>query len=272
MAIKAVWFDLDDTLLWDARSVQESFEVTCEKAAMKYAELDAAKLEEAVREAARDLYAGYETYGFTQNIGINPFEGLWGNFRGETHEMFHKMEQIVPQYRTDAWTKGLKALGIEDAELGHELGEMFAAERRKRPYTYEETYTILDELKESYKLVLLTNGSPDLQNEKLSAVPELAPYFDLIMISGKFGKGKPSPELFEHVMEEVGVSADEAIMVGDKLTTDIKGANSVGITSVWINRENHPPSDEIKPVYEIKHLSELHGILKELNAKQKTKI
>ncbi|CAM3521885.1 HAD family hydrolase [Marinicrinis lubricantis] len=265
--IKAVWFDLDDTLLWDDRSVKEAFESACDAAVQKYPTLQKDVLEEAVRKEARALYETYETFPFTQSIGINPFEGLWGNFTGGEHEMFRKLEKIVPEYRKNAWTNGLKALGIEDADLGYELGEHFAAERRKRPYTYEETYHILKELKEQqYTLVLLTNGSPDLQGEKLEMVPELAPYFDFIMISGNFGKGKPAPELFEHVMQQVGVQPKEAIMVGDKLTTDIKGANSVGITSVWINRDGKQRTDEIVPSYEIKHLSELHSILTQLNS------
>ncbi|GJM69302.1 hypothetical protein HMSSN036_15180 [Paenibacillus macerans] len=53
-------------------------------------------------------------------------------------------------------------------------------------------------------------------------------------------------------------------MVGDKLTTDIKGSLSVGMTAVWINRDGKQPSDEIKPDYEISHLSELHDIIARL--------
>lgn len=77
--IKAVFFDLDDTLLWDQKSVKEAFVATCTYASGKY-NLKPEELEEAVRKEARELYASYETYEFTQMIGINPFEGLWGDF------------------------------------------------------------------------------------------------------------------------------------------------------------------------------------------------
>ncbi len=260
MAIKAVCFDLDDTLLWDDRSVDEAFKATCETA-NKACGVDTAQLEEAVKSAARELYASYETFPFTQNIGINPFEGLWGDFKGSTDENFRKMEALVPGYRKDAWTNGLKALGIDDPALGLQLGEQFAAERRSRPYVYEETYQILDALKGKVKLLLLTNGSPDLQQEKLAGVPKLPPYFDVIMISGDHGEGKPAPSIFNKALDNLGVSADEALMVGDKLATDIKGANGVGIRSVWINRKQLPESDEIIPVYRIEHLMELPGII-----------
>ena len=51
------------------------------------------------------------------------------------------------------------------------------------------------------------------------------------------------------------------MMVGDKLTTDIKGSLGVGMSAVWINRDGKTRSDEIIQDYEIKHLSELHDII-----------
>ena len=111
---------------------------------------------------------------------------------------------------------------------------------------------------------MLTNGSPDLQNTKLTITPELRPYFDHIIISGDFGRGKPDPSIFEHVLETAGVKASEAVMVGDNLMTDILGANRTGITSVWINREGQKAT-EVEPTYEINHLEELHDVIKDLN-------
>ncbi|MFB9330452.1 HAD family hydrolase [Paenibacillus aurantiacus] len=260
MSKKAVLFDLDDTLLWDERSVQEAFDATCEAGAAQSG-LNAKELEAAVREAARELYASYETFPFTKMIGINPFEGLWANFLAGEQEEFRKLQQLAPLYRRESWTRGLKALGVDNPELGAELAERFPAERRKRPYVYEETFRLLDQLKGKYKLLLLTNGSPDLQQEKLDGVPELAPYFDHIIISGTFGEGKPAASIFKHALERLGIEPEDGIMVGDKLTTDILGANTIGMTSVWINRHGAVRTDEIIPSHEIKHLEELLPLL-----------
>lgn len=260
--IKAIFFDLDDTLLWDQKSIKEAFVATCQKAEKRY-ELNPDKLEEAVRESARELYSSYETYAFTQMIGINPFEGLWGNFLDD-HDEFRKMKEIVPTYRKDAWTAGLKKLGIDDPEFGYELAESFPAERKKVPFVYEETFKVLDRLKEDYRLLLLTNGSPDLQNTKLDITPELVPYFEQIVISGNYGKGKPDPGIFEHALSLMSLKNDEVIMVGDNLMTDILGANRTGVKSVWINRVNKE-RNEVQPTYEITSLEELDGILAELN-------
>ncbi|WP_332648515.1 HAD family hydrolase [Lysinibacillus sp. 54212] len=262
MTIKTIIFDLDDTLLWDQKSVKTAFEKTCEYASTKY-EVEPEQFEEAVRAAARELYQSYETYDYTVMIGINPFEGLWGTFDDPT-DSFQKMKGLVPGYRANAWTKALGAFGIDDVEFGKELGERFVEERKKAPFLYEDTFAVLDELKGNYQLVLLTNGAPSLQNLKLEITPEIAPYFDHIIISGDFGKGKPDPSIFEHVMEVAGVTAEDGIMVGDNLMTDILGSSRVGMRNVWINRENKPQNPDVIPTYEVTSLTEFLELVQKL--------
>ncbi|MFC7366598.1 MULTISPECIES: HAD family hydrolase [Bhargavaea] len=261
--IRTIIFDLDDTILWDKKSIQTAFDRTCEFAAEK-AKVDPKQLEEKVRESARELYASYDTYEFTQMIGINPFEGLWGSFEDEGDD-FRRMRDIIRTYQKDAWTKGLKKVGVEDYELANELVAKFISERRKAPFVFGESFEVLESLKKDYRLVLLTNGAPSLQNEKLTITPEISPYFDFILISGDFGKGKPDASIFLHVLEKMGTQADEALMVGDNLMTDILGANRAGIRSVWLNREGSKPNPEVKPTYEIDHLGKLADVISDAN-------
>ncbi|KAA0564720.1 HAD family hydrolase [Bacillus sp. CH30_1T] len=257
--IKAIMFDLDDTLLWDSKSIEEAFKATCRYAQTRVG-VDPKDLELSVREAATKLYSTYDTYEFTQNIGINPFEGLWGDFLDEHDEGFHKMKEIVPAYRKMAWKTGLQSLGIYDENLGEELSERFRIERKERPFVYEDTFHVLNEVKDKFQLLLLTNGSPHLQNTKLERTPELVPYFEEIIISGDIGKGKPDSAMFLHALDRLRLQKDEVIMVGDNLNTDILGASNLGITTVWINRRQQKPQDII-PDYEIKVLHEVLEIV-----------
>lgn len=265
MALKAVLFDLDDTLLWDERSVAEAFSATCQFAAAKFPELNVKDLEASVRKEARLLYESFDTFPFTKQIGINPFEALWGHFSEGDNENFVKLRELAPGYRSAAWTQGLQSEGINDPELGQFLGELFPKERRARPLIYEQTFPLLNALKGNYKLLLLTNGSPDLQKEKINGVPELAAYFDEIIISGQFGEGKPSIAIFQHAISLLGIDASEGLMIGDKLTTDILGSNRVGMRNVWINHHGLVRSDEIIPNYEISNVSELLPIIQALS-------
>jgi putative hydrolase of the HAD superfamily len=260
MALKAIWFDLDDTLLWDDRSIKEAFQVTCQHAAQVVA-INPDDLELAVRREARALYESYDTFSFTQNIGINPFEGLWAHFTGGQLPQFRALQQLAPLYRKNAWMRGLLALGINQPELALQLAEQFPRERRARPLVYEETFSILDQLKGKYRLLLLTNGAPDLQNEKINMLPQLRSYFQHIVISGDFGEGKPSPNLFRHACSLIGIEPLEGIMIGDKLTTDILGSQQIGMPNIWINHHGVQHDGKIKPLYEVTRLSEIIPII-----------
>lgn len=255
MRYKAVFFDLDDTLLWDDRSVEEALEATCRLAQDAYG-MDSNQLQEQLRQSARELYASFPTYSFTKQIGINPIEALWANFTGGTLPEFRQLEALAPDYRLNAWSNAMKACGVVDERLEAILAESFPKERRQRPYLYPETLEVLTKLKKEHKLLLLTNGAPDLQQEKLDGVP-IAAFFDHIVISGDYGRGKPDPGIFQYAMNKIGVTAEEGLMVGDKLTTDILGANRVGMASVWINRKGMTRDDSIIPTVEIDNLRQI---------------
>ena len=47
---------------------------------------------------------------------------------------------------------------------------------------------------------------------------------------------KPRKELFELALKKSGLNADEVIHIGDSLSSDVKGANSLGIRALWLNR------------------------------------
>lgn len=258
--IKTIVFDLDDTLLWDKKSVAVSLRMTCSYAEEKCG-VDASQLEQAIRSEAPASYSETGVYDFTQSIGINPFEGLWGEF-DDDGEGFQSMKALMPEYRRTAWTRALKKSGVEDKALGIELSEYFPVMRAENPFVYEDTFQVLEQLKGRYQLVLLTNGSPSLQQKKLEMSPGIAPYFDDIVVSGAFGIGKPDDSIFEFALSKTDSSKAEALMVGDNLMTDILGAKRAGIKSVWLNRENKPAHKSIFPDYEIHHLQELIPLLK----------
>lgn len=261
--LKAIFFDLDDTLLWDAKSVSEALKATCQKAVAQY-NIDPVQLEKELRKSANELYPTYETYDFVSDVGIGTFEGMWGDFLDEG-ENFAKLREVVPHFRKRAWYQALQALDIEDEALAEELALTFPKERKKHIYLYDETLEVLDELKGKYKLLMLTNGSPHLQKTKLSLSPELAPYFDHIVISGDFGHGKPNVELFKYALSLLnGIEKHEIVMVGDNPMTDILGASKFGVDSIWINHDNIELEDVV-PTFEVSRLREIMPIIKSLS-------
>lgn len=258
--VQAIIFDLDNTLLWDEKSIQEAFEATC-GAAAESAGVNPSALEHEVRETAERLFGELACYDYAKMIEITHLEALWGRFASGGHPALKELAQLAPLYQISAWTEGLRKLGIADAALGETLAKRFAAERRERPLVYNDTFEVLQALRPNYQLLLLTNGAPDLQQEKVDSMPGLADYFDHILISGTFGRGKPDPAIFEHALKLLGLTPKEAIMVGDNLDTDIQGAIAVGMRSAWINRHQRTAPEHKRPTYEIRTLKELLGLL-----------
>ncbi len=69
-----------------------------------------------------------------------------------------------------------------------------------------------------------------------------APLLDVLVFSEEVGARKPQPEIFEHALRKLGVDADAAMFVGDRLETDVQGAANVGMTTVqalWFRADDN---------------------------------
>ncbi|MBB6449117.1 putative hydrolase of the HAD superfamily [Geomicrobium halophilum] len=262
--VHTLLFDLDDTLLWDKKSISESLLATCNDASRK-AGVDSSELMEAVKAVAPSLYEEQSFYPLTTMLGINPFEGLWGTFDDIHDVRFREMGANIRVYQFDVWMEALRKVGNEDLSLARELSRRFIEYRETLPYVYEETFEVLTRMSKSYQLALVTNGAPSLQIKKLEMTKALIPHFDRVVISGSFGIGKPDPSIFLHALAQFEAKKDQAVMIGDNLHTDILGANRAGIKSVWLNRDQEQNDSAIIPNAEINHLRELGNTLDSLN-------
>ncbi len=123
--------------------------------------------------------------------------------------------------------------------------------------------TVLEELG-AYHVGIITNGAHDEHTDsQLSKVLHLglSERIQSLTISGEIGVRKPKVEIFQVACERAGVSPKEALFVGDTIENDIVGANRVGMTSVFINRELDvltPKTADEQPDYSI---SNLHDVL-----------
>jgi len=102
-----------------------------------------------------------------------------------------------------------------------------------------------------------------LQREKIEATG-LGSFFKAIAVSGEYGVGKPKPEIFHHLLGVLGVSQEEALMVGNSMERDIAGARNAGIRSIWIRVPGSEEHDEVIPDHTIAALGEIPGILEQL--------
>jgi putative hydrolase of the HAD superfamily len=77
------------------------------------------------------------------------------------------------------------------------------------------------------------------------------------VVSGAVNKRKPSPEIFTDALKMLGVSASEAVFVGDTIDADVEGPKAVGMKVVYIERREQKKSEKFHPDQTIKSLNEL---------------
>ena len=123
---------------------------------------------------------------------------------------------------------------------------------------------LLKDLSPRYDLYLASNGAAAVQHPRLDDAG-IRPYFKGIFISEEIGADKPSKAFFDACFAAIpGFRAEEAVMVGDSLTSDIRGGRNAGLRTVWFNPHGKEPRADIRPDYTIHALSELPFLLKSM--------
>lgn len=130
------------------------------------------------------------------------------------------------------------ALGI----LGHSTGRDTTDELEMYVYESSETEwladleTLLSSLSENYKLALLSNAWLEAPRQILRD-KGYGRWFDVMVCSYDIGIPKPDPRIFQHTLSLLDVEASEAVMIGDSIKADIKGAINAGLKAVWVDNE-----------------------------------
>ncbi|GAA4713897.1 YjjG family noncanonical pyrimidine nucleotidase [Brevibacillus fulvus] len=223
---KTLLFDADDTLL-DFRAAED--------------------------EALRSLFA-------EQNITLTPEvkaryqqinQGLWRAFEEgkiDREEVLNTRFALLFK----EWGQEVDGAVLEESyrrylEDGHQL--------------IEGALELITSLQDKYDLYIVTNGTSGTQHKRLRA-SGLFPLFQNIFVSEDTGFQKPMKEYFDYVFARIpGFSVEQGLIIGDSLSSDIKGGNLAGLDTCWFNPTQKPNETSIAPTYQIRRLKELYEIL-----------
>lgn len=125
---------------------------------------------------------------------------------------------------------------------------------------FDDTFAVLETLRQNYTTGILTNGFITLQRGKIEKY-RLAEYVDFTVVSEEIGYHKPDKRVFEAALQLAGpqISPEETIYVGDNLMADILGAQEAGLTPILMN-----PRGDVDPpvgIIRIRQLSQLLDLL-----------
>jgi len=226
-AIKAITFDLDDTL-YNNRPVIKKLDI--------------------------EFYQWFSHhYPVSRTRDIHWWLQVKRTLLRDHPELAHD----VTLWRYRQIEMGLKLLGYNDqkATIAAEVAITEVLRLRNQIQISKSTHDVLSKLSNTLPLVAISNGNADPHKIGLSS------YFQLILRAGPDGRAKPYPDMFDTACHHLGFDAYSILHVGDHGQTDVLGARNYGMCSCWFNDQNRNTRTDIKlsvlPDVEISHLREL---------------
>jgi len=251
-ALKAVFFDLDDTLVITSECDTSAFAAVAAQASQAC--------------GARVLDSERFIDDFKSAMMTAPWDPAY------------PVEAVpVTEYRARIWAAGLVAQGAVDdgaaaAELGAQLQKTFDSVRLAEFEFLDGVPELVARLRaRGMAMVVITNGHHEVQRAKLDRcrAEEIFGSENILvggeeLIAGRHAK--PHPSIFLRACELVGCEPSEAAMIGDSLLVDVGGALEAGLrAAIWVNAKRRPPKDGIKATAELCQVTELEEKLDALS-------
>lgn len=231
----AILFDLDDTILDDSGCVERSWTDACAECCAALGPEVTTRVRAGIREAG---------------------EWFWGD------PVRHRIGRLeMKAARRQVAALGLERAGHADDALADAIAGAYARYRDARIALLPGAVDTIRWFRtRGYSLALLTNGSRRMQRVKIERF-ELEPLFDVILVEGELGFGKPDPRIYELALSRLGRSPADAWMVGDNLEWDVAAPQALGIYGIWVDAlgKGLPPGSMIRPDRVVRSIIELQS-------------
>ena len=174
-------------------------------------------------------------------------------------KMLERKEITKKELMVARWQSLLDHYGFDyDANI---LSEMYPRKLAEKSFLMKGAVEICEKLYGKVGLYIVTNGFASVQHGRFVDCP-LRKYFDNMFISEEIGCEKPDKRYFDAVGRLIpNYDPAKAIIIGDSLTSDIKGGINAGIDTCWFNPDGKPAPEELKIDYIIRDLSEIEEIV-----------
>jgi len=237
LVIKAIFYDLDDTLHDHLLPFSNALKETLP---MYYGQVDVTSLYKKFRHFSDILWKSYSANELTLvDLRIKRIVLALDSFKISITKK--QASEFQKQYELD----------LENLQLFPEVPGMLEMLKNK-----------------GLTLGIITNGPVEHQSKKINSLG-LTKYFnrDLIFISDEIGIAKPNPHLFEHVAQKTGFAPNEHLYIGDTWSNDIEASSKAGWQSIWYNHRNRLPETNHKPLTIINKLSSVLSVINEMDHK-----
>ena len=198
-----------------------------------------------------------------QELSLPSDESAFARYKScneECWKLFEKGMVTLAQLKTQRFDRFFSSLSLEgDSE---KASASYQYHLSGQGILFEQSIKVLQVLTErGYTLYLASNGIADVQRGRI-AHAKIGPYFKGIYISEELEVQKPDTRFFEQMLgkEQLLDHKKSCLMIGDSLSSDIKGGIDSGLDTVWINAGNQEPQ-VVVPTYTLTHLGQLLQLL-----------
>lgn len=206
--------------------------------------------------SARAINICYHRWDWAQSISFQDFVSIWNAAQDKYMQEYLVGKLSFEGQRIARMKAVCKKIGRPCSEDdAQRLFYEFLAQYENNWELFDDVISCLDALSD-YKLGIVSNGDSEQQREKLSKTG-IREYFSSIMISGDIGISKPDVRIFKSILDDMGASPVETVMVGDDLEHDVLPAQQAGILGVLIDRASvqAPPEEKkYKVIYSLENL------------------
>lgn len=153
------------------------------------------------------------------------------DYRFEFHQQHPELTHQISELRRQLLYQLQLQCGYNEtmARSGADQAFEVFLQIRHQVEPYEQALEVLELLACNYTLGALTNGNADVFKT------DIGDHFDFAFSAEQLNAGKPLPDLFHACMEKTGAASHEVVHVGDNPEHDVKGAQLVGMHTVWMN-------------------------------------
>ena len=200
--------------------------------------------------------------GTWEELGLAVPDGLVAAYRRINAELWRLYEEggiSQLDLQVERFTRLLSELGgASDAAT---LSRRYLETLSRQTYLLDGARRLLEWARDRFRLALITNGIPEVQRPRIRR-SGFDRFFPVVVISGEEGVAKPAAPIFEVAMRRMGQpDRREVLLIGDSLTSDVRGGVDFGLDTCWYNPVGEDRADGPEPRYEIRRLDELRAIL-----------
>lgn len=202
-----------------------------------------------------------------QSRGIVPTEEIikrYSEVNLSQWKLLERKELTLAEVKLRRWQMMLEILGCDDDAA--ELAGIYEGYLSQGHYFMDGAEAMLETLYGRYRLYLVSNGTSTVQRGRLASAG-IEKYFDGIFISEEIGFFKPDAAYFSYCFSHIPCfQKRESLLVGDSITSDIRGGKRAGIQTVWLDLHGETPLADAAPDFTIHCLAELAQVLTYINS------